>query len=39
MTRKLELLRSGMEQRLDSFSADSGRKLDGLTQSVADLIG
>ena len=32
---KLELLRSGMEQRLDCFTTESGRKIDGLTQSVA----
>jgi hypothetical protein len=32
---KLKLLRSGMEQRLDSFSTESGRKIDSLTQSVA----
>lgn len=31
---KLELLRSGMEQRLEAFAADSGGKLDALTQSV-----
>lgn len=32
---KLELLRSGIEQRLDSFTTDSGRKVDGLSQSVS----
>jgi DNA recombination protein RmuC len=31
---KLELLRSGIDLRLESFSGDSGGKLDGLTQSV-----
>jgi DNA recombination protein RmuC len=31
---RLELLRSGMEQRLDFFTAESGRKADGLTQAV-----
>jgi DNA recombination protein RmuC len=36
---KLELLRSGMEQRLDSFSTESGRKIDSLTQSVATSSG
>src|SRR5262249_37649693 len=33
--RKLELVRSSMEQRLDCFTTESGRKIDGLTQSVA----
>jgi DNA recombination protein RmuC len=32
---KLELLRAGIEQRLESFATDSGNKFDGLTQSVA----
>lgn len=36
---KLELLRSGMEQRLESFTTESGRKIDGLTQSVATSAG
>jgi DNA recombination protein RmuC len=31
---RLELLRSGIEQRLDLFTTDSGRKVDGLTQAV-----
>ncbi len=31
---RLELLRSGMEHRLDSFTTESGRKVDGLTQAV-----
>ena len=31
---RLELLRSGIEQRLDLFTADSGRKVDGLAQAV-----
>jgi hypothetical protein len=31
---KLELLRSGLEQRLDFFTTESGRKVEGLTQSV-----
>ena len=31
---RLELLRSGIEQRLDLFTTESGRKVDGLTQSV-----
>jgi len=31
---KLELVRSGMEQRFDSFAAESGRKSDSLAQSV-----
>jgi DNA recombination protein RmuC len=31
---RLELLRSGMEQRLDFFTTESGRKADGLTQAV-----
>jgi DNA recombination protein RmuC len=32
---RLELLRSGIEQRLDLFTMDSGRKVDGLTQAVS----
>ena len=36
---RLELLRSGMELRLDSFATESGRKIDGLTQSVATSSG
>ena len=32
---KLELLRTGIQQRLESFATDSGNKFDGLTQSVA----
>lgn len=36
---KIELLRSGMEQRLDSFTTESGRKIDGLTQSVTTSSG
>jgi len=32
---KLEFLRSGLEQRLSSFTTESSRKIDGLTQSVA----
>src|SRR4029077_7631637 len=36
---KLELLRSGMEHRLDCFAAKSGRKIHGLTQSVAGASG
>ncbi len=32
---RLELLRSGMEHRLDSFSTESVRKVDALTQAVA----
>ncbi len=31
---RFELLRSGIEHRLDSFATESGRKADGLTQSV-----
>src|ERR1700733_2172018 len=31
---RLELLRSGIEQRLDLFTTESGRKVDGLTQSA-----
>ena len=31
---RLELLRSGIEQRLDLFTTESGRKVDGLTQST-----
>jgi DNA recombination protein RmuC len=31
---RLELLRSGIEQRLDLFTTESGRKIDGLTQSA-----
>jgi DNA recombination protein RmuC len=31
---RLELLRSGMEQRLDLFTTESGRKVDGLAQAV-----
>ncbi len=30
---RLELLRAGIEQRLDLFTTESGRKVDGLTQS------
>lgn len=36
---KLELLRGGVEQRLDSYSAESGRKIDSLTQSLAIATG
>jgi hypothetical protein len=36
---KLELLRSGMEQRMDSFTTESARKIDGLTLSVATSSG
>jgi DNA recombination protein RmuC len=36
---KLELLRSGMEYRLNSFATESGRKIDSLTQSVATSAG
>jgi DNA recombination protein RmuC len=32
---KLELLRTGVESRLDSFTSESGRKVESLTQSVA----
>jgi DNA recombination protein RmuC len=32
---RLDLLRSGIEHRLDSFTAESVRKVDGLTQAVA----
>lgn len=32
---KLELLRSAVEQRLDAFTGESGRKFDSLTESVA----
>jgi DNA recombination protein RmuC len=32
---RLELLRSGIEHRLDSFTAESVRKVEGLTQAVA----
>jgi DNA recombination protein RmuC len=32
---RLELLRSSIEQRLDLFTTDSGRKVDGLTQAVS----
>jgi DNA recombination protein RmuC len=31
---RTELLRSGLEQRLDFFTTESGRKVDGLTQSL-----
>jgi DNA recombination protein RmuC len=31
---RLELLRSGIEQRLDLFTTESGRKIDGLAQAV-----
>jgi hypothetical protein len=31
---RLELLRAGIEQRLDLFTTESGRKVDGLTQAV-----
>jgi DNA recombination protein RmuC len=31
---RLELLRAGIEQRLDLFTTESGRKVDGLTQST-----
>ena len=31
---RLELLRSGIEQRLDLFTTESGRKVDGLSQAV-----
>jgi len=31
---RLEFLRSGIEQRLDIFTAESGRKVDGLTQAA-----
>jgi DNA recombination protein RmuC len=36
---KLELLRSGMEYRLNSFATESHRKIDSLTQSVATSAG
>jgi DNA recombination protein RmuC len=36
---KLELVRSGMEQRLECFTTESGRKIDALTQSVATSSG
>jgi DNA recombination protein RmuC len=36
---KLELLRSSMEQRLDSFTTESGRKIDTLAQSVSTSSG
>jgi DNA recombination protein RmuC len=32
---KLELLRSGMEHRLDFFTTESAHKVDGLTQAIA----
>src|SRR5580704_1681178 len=32
---KLEILRSGMEQRLDFFTTKSANKVDGLTQAIA----
>jgi DNA recombination protein RmuC len=32
---KLELLRAGIEQRLDRFTTDSGRKVENLTQALA----
>ena len=32
---KAELLRIGLEQRLDSFASESARKIDGLTKSVS----
>ncbi len=31
---RVELLRAGLEQRLDSFASELGRKMDGLTQSL-----
>src|SRR6201995_2880398 len=31
---RLELLRSGIEQRLDLFTTESGRKVDGLSQAL-----
>jgi DNA recombination protein RmuC len=31
---RLELIRAGIEQRLDLFTTESGRKVDGLTQAV-----
>jgi DNA recombination protein RmuC len=36
---KLELLRSGMEYRLNSFATESGQKIDSLTKSVASSAG
>ncbi len=36
---KLELVRSGMEHRLDCFTTESGRKIDSLTQSVGSSAG
>jgi DNA recombination protein RmuC len=32
---RVELLRTGLEQRMDSFASESGRKIDGLTQSLS----
>jgi DNA recombination protein RmuC len=32
---RAELLRAALEQRMDSFASESGRKMDGLTQSVS----
>jgi len=31
---RVELLRAGLEQRMDSFASELGRKMDGLTQSL-----
>ena len=31
---RAELLRAALEQRMDSFASESGRKMDGLTQSL-----
>jgi DNA recombination protein RmuC len=31
---RVELLRTGLEQRMDSFASELGRKMDGLTQSL-----
>jgi DNA recombination protein RmuC len=32
---RAELLRAALEQRMDSFASESGRKMDGLTQSLS----
>ncbi len=32
---RVELLRTGLEQRMDLFASESGRKIDGLTQSLS----
>jgi DNA recombination protein RmuC len=34
---RLELIRAALEQRLDSFTSESGRKTDGVTQSLTAL--